>query len=95
MGKRVTNASMLGAAIDACVYFGNSADVAMRLNPDPAIYQGTPYGAEIAAPDDYGVGTLAGKLGQATPAAGLCQVPGIREFAASQQPGPCGETHGL
>jgi hypothetical protein len=48
MGKKVTNTSMLGAAIDACVYFGNSADVDKRLDPDPAIYQGTPYGAEIA-----------------------------------------------
>jgi hypothetical protein len=48
MGKKVTNTSMLGDAIDACVYFGNSADVGIRLDPDPAIYEGTPYGAEIA-----------------------------------------------
>ena len=48
MGKRVNNTSMLGNAIDACVYFGNSTDVALTLDPDPAIYRATPYGAEIA-----------------------------------------------
>jgi hypothetical protein len=47
MGKRVVNTSPLGAAFDACVYFGNSPDVGVRLDPDPAIYQGTAYGAEI------------------------------------------------
>jgi hypothetical protein len=48
MGKKVMNSSPLGASIDACVYFGNSAEVGVRLHPDPAIYQGTPYGTEIA-----------------------------------------------
>src|SRR5262249_168379 len=48
IGKKVTNTSMLGAAFDACVYFGNSSDVAIRLNPDPAIYKDTVYGAEVA-----------------------------------------------
>jgi hypothetical protein len=48
MGKKVTNTSTLGTAFDACVYFGNSPDVAIRLDPDPVIYKGTPYGAEVA-----------------------------------------------
>jgi hypothetical protein len=46
MGKKVINTSTLGAGFDACVYFGNSPDVV--LNPDPAIYKDTVYGAEVA-----------------------------------------------
>jgi hypothetical protein len=36
----------LGDLADACVYFGQGADA--DPDPDPAIYRGTPYGAEIA-----------------------------------------------
>jgi hypothetical protein len=37
----------LGDREDACVYFGQAADAA-DPDPDPAIYRGTPYGAEVA-----------------------------------------------
>jgi hypothetical protein len=36
----------LGDLADACVYFGQVADA--DPEPDPAIYRGSPYGAEIA-----------------------------------------------
>lgn len=48
MGKMVTNTLKLGDGFDACVYFGNTADVATIVEPNPAIYRDTPYGAEIA-----------------------------------------------
>src|SRR5262249_17218186 len=47
-GKKVTVTSKPGDAFDACVYFGNTADVATMVEPDPALYRDTPYGAEIA-----------------------------------------------
>src|SRR5262249_21178876 len=46
-GKTVTVTSKLSDGFDACIYFGNSASVAAVVEPDPAIYRNTPYGAEI------------------------------------------------
>src|SRR3989442_1509804 len=47
-GKKVTVTSKPGDGFDACVYFGNTADVATIVEPNSAIYRDTPYGAEIA-----------------------------------------------
>lgn len=47
-GKTVTTTSKLGNGFDACIYFGNTASVATTVEPDPAIYRDTPYGAEVA-----------------------------------------------
>lgn len=38
----------LGESADACIYFGDSPEAHALVQPDPAIYRGTPYGTEIA-----------------------------------------------
>ena len=48
VGMYSASDARLGDDADACIYFGDSPDVAAAAPPDPAIYRNTPYGAEVA-----------------------------------------------
>jgi len=48
VGMYSANDARLSNDADACIYFGDSADVTAVSTADPAIYRNTPYGDEVA-----------------------------------------------